>query len=372
MTLTVYQRGIALFAASLLVGPAAADPAPKAKPALTVQVISPQSAEWAQTLAAKGSVAAWAEAQVGAELAGLRLAELRAQVGDAVKRGQLLARLNSESVQAELAQSQAALAEARAQLAGAASDATAARALQASGSTALSAQQLQQLLTQEATAQARLAAAKARVDNDQLRLSQTRILAPDDGVITARAAQLGMVVQPGQELFRLQRQNRLEWRAELPAESLGQLRPGQPVLVQGAQGQSIAARLRVVAPSVDPQTRLGLVYVDLPPSAAAAGLRAGSFARGEFKLGASAALSLPQSAVLQRDGFSYVFRVGADQRVQQLKVSTGRRLGERIELAAGLGADARVVASGVGFLRDGDSVKVVAAAAAPATAPAKP
>lgn len=81
--------------------------------------------------------------------------------------------------------------------------------------------------------------------------------------------------------------------------------------------------------------------------------------RGEIQLGSGRVLSLPQSAVLPRDGFSYVFKVGAEGKVQQTKVGTGRRVGDRIELLSGLKAGDRVVASGVGFLSDGDLVKVV-------------
>ena len=342
-----------------LAGPAlAADPAPpKARPALTVILTSPAQGDWTQSLVANGSVAAWQEAIVGAEIAGLRLADVKVNVGDAVKRGQLLAQLSTDTVQAELAQSRAAAAESRANLAAAQGDADRARQLQRSGSGALSAQQLAQYLTAEATAKARLDAAQARVNSDELRLAQTRITAPDDGLISARLATLGGIVQPGQELFRLIRKNRLEWRAEVPAAELARLRPGMAVSVQGGDGDDkpVAGKLRIVAPTIDAQTRNGLVYVDLPASA---NLRAGSFARGEFKLGHSAALSLPQSAVQLRDGFAYAYKVGADFKVQQTKISTGRRNAERVEVTGGLAADAKVVASGVGFLSDGDLVRV--------------
>jgi multidrug efflux pump subunit AcrA (membrane-fusion protein) len=96
-------------------------------------------------------------------------------------------------------------------------------------------------------------------------------------------------------------------------------------------------------------------------------LRAGSFARGEFTLGSTSALSLPQSAVLQRDGFAYVFRVDAHGKLTQTKVTLGRRAGDRIEITSGIAPDARVVASGAGFLADGDSVRVVATPAAAAS-----
>jgi hypothetical protein len=96
--------------------------------------------------------------------------------------------------------------------------------------------------------------------------------------------------------------------------------------------------------------------VDLPRDSSA---RAGMFARGEFELGRSQVLTLPQSAVLLRDGFSYVYRVGNDSRVTETKIATGRRLGDRIEVQGGLETNARVVSSGTGFLGDGDLVRVI-------------
>lgn len=334
-----------------------AAPAAKARPALSVKLVAAEAQDWPQALSASGSVAAWQEAVVGAEISGLRLSQVLVNVGDRVKRGQLLAQLSRDTVLSELAQSRAAAAEAQANLEAAKLDAERARALQSGGSGALSAQQLQQYLTGEQTAKARFDAAQAKVRSDELRLAQTRIMAPDDGVISARAATVGAVVQ-GQELFRLIRGNRLEWRAEVPASELARLKPGQAVQVEvpGPQPTKARGTLRMVAPTVDAATRNGLVYVDLP---ADAGLRAGSFVRGEILLGSGKVLSLPQTAVQPRDGFSYVFKIGQGGKVQQAKVTTGRRIGERIELLAGLDAGAQVVASGVGFLTDGDLVQVV-------------
>ena len=117
----------------------------------------------------------------------------------------------------------------------------------------------------------------------------------------------------------------------------------------------------MVAPTVDPQTRNALVYVDLPPKT---DFRAGMFARGEFALGSSDALTVPQEALVVRDGFTYVFVVGPQQRVQQRKVQTGRRIADRVEILSGLEADTSVAVRGAGFLNDGDLVRV---AAPPAT-----
>ena len=110
---------------------------------------------------------------------------------------------------------------------------------------------------------------------------------------------------------------------------------------------------------MDPLTRSALVYVDLPATAGKTSpAKAGMFARGEFDLGATNALTIPQRALVVRDGFNYVFRLGADQRVSQLKVQTGRLAGERVEVVSGLAPDARIVVNGAGFLNDGDLVRI--------------
>jgi HlyD family secretion protein len=361
-TLAALAAGGALVLAAVAALPLQAADEKKAaapKPALTVSLVQAQTIGLPLRIAANGSVAAWQEASVGAEVNGLRLAEVRVNVGDAVVRGQVLATFAADTVQAELAQLRATVAEAEATLAEAAANAQRARDLQATG--ALSAQQIAQLLTAERTAQARLDAQRAGVKLQQLRLQQAQVLAPDSGVISARAATVGSVVGPGTELFRLIRQGRLEWRAEVAAADLAQIRRGMAVAVTPAGGAVVKGTVRMVAPTVDAASRNGIVYVDLPVPGTA---RAGMFARGEFELGTAQALTLPQSAVVLRDGFSYVMRVGADNRVTQTKVGVGRRSGERIEIAGGLDPTARVVASGGAFLADGDTVRVVDAPAA--------
>ena len=333
-----------------------------ARAALTITTVLPETAEWTQRITASGSIAAWQEAIVGAEIGGLRLADVAVNIGDKVRKGQLLARLQSETVSAEREQTRASLAEAEATAAEARANAERARQIESSG--ALSAQQIAQYLTAELTARARVDVLKAKLKSDDLRLAQTRILAPDDGTITARTATLGGVVQPGQELFRLIRRDRLEWRAELPGADLERIKPGMPASLTTAGKRVVAGRVRMVGPTLDTQTRNGIVYVDLPPEAGKA-LSAGMFTRGEFELGQRPALTLPQSAVLLREGFAYVFRIeaGPDStaKVVQTKVGTGRRDGEQHIEVTGLDAGAQVVASGVGFLADGDTVRIVAA-----------
>ena len=341
-------------------GSHAADAAkPATKPALTVTLTQPKTSMLTIKLAANGSVAAWQEASLGAEANGLRVAELHANVGDKVKRGQLLASFAAESVQADVAVARAAVAEAQANAAEAAANADRARAVQGSG--AISAQQVNQYLTQEQTGKARVASAQAQLDSQMLRLKNTRLLAPDSGIISARNASVGSVVGAGTEMFKLIRQGRLEWRGEVTANEIARITPGTAVLVTAPGGTQVQGKVRQLAPTVDAATRNGLVYVDLQAAekGVANSFKPGMYARGEFELGSSGALTLPQSAVVVRDGFSYVSRVGADNRVSQLKVQTGRVVGDQVEIQSGVKAEDKLVASGGGFLSDGDLVKVV-------------
>lgn len=353
-------------AAAVLAWPdtrAADTPKAVVKPALTVTLTSMGKGSLPLTLSANGNITAWQEAIIGTEVGGLRLAEVRASVGDSVKKGQVLAVFAQEQVQADLALAQAAVAEAQASAAEAKANADRARSLKGSG--ALSDQQLGQFLAAEQAGAARLDMTRAQLANQQIRMKNTQVTAPDDGHITARNATVGAVAGTGTELFRMIRGGRLEWRAEVTAAEVAQLRPGGRARLTASSGVSTEGRVRQVAPSVDLQSRAVLVYVDI---AAKPGVKAGMFARGEFDMGSAVALTLPQTAVVVRDGFSYVMVAqkpadkGADPalvKLAQTKVSTGRRAGTQVEILSGLKPEMQVVATGVAFLADGDLVKVV-------------
>jgi RND family efflux transporter MFP subunit len=333
---------------------------PEAKPALNVEAVLPEVRNLALNLTANGSIAAWQEAVIGAEVGGLRLAAINAQVGDFVRKGQVLAVFDEEKVAADVAASRAALAEAEANLAEAKMNAQ--RVDQVADSGALSAVQVGQYRTGAKTAEARLRSAKAQLDQQLLRLRHVKVPATDDGVISSRSATLGAVAAEGQELFRLIRQNRLEWRAEVTAAELMRLKPGVAASVEVPGAATVSGRVRMVGPIVDDQSRNALVYVDLP-DAGRAGLRPGMFAHGEFGLGSSPALTVPQTALSLREGFSYVFRLrdenGGKARVSQVKVQPGRLVGDRVEIVSGLDQGERIVAGGVSFLADGDIVRLV-------------
>ena len=356
--LAVVAGAVALFSSASgdKTEPAAAAP----KPALTVSAAQPEQTRLPVKLSANGNIVAWQEAIIGSESSGLRLTQVLVNVGDAVKAGQLLARFSGDSVQADVAQARASLVEAQATAADAAGNAARARTLQNSG--ALSTQQINQYNTSEQTAKARVAAAQAVLDAQQLRGNNTQVLAPDSGIISARNATVGAVVGSGTELFRLIRGGRLEWRAEVTSEEVARLKPGSAAQVTAASGVQVQGTVRTVAPTVDPLTRTALVYVDLPRNS---GIKAGMFAQGEFALGTTPALTLPQQALVLRDGFTYAMRIEQDNKVRQLKLQTGRRLGDAVEIVQGAQAGERYVARGAAFLADGDTVQVVAATGSP-------
>jgi len=343
-----------------------------ARPALTVTTVNPQQQMLPVTLAANGNLAAWQEASVGTEASGLRVAEVLVGVGDRVRRGQVLARFDPASVRADAAQAQASVAEAEASAADAANNAARARTLQQTG--AMSASQINQYLTQEKTAQAKVAAARAQLQAQQVRLNQTQVLAPDDGVISARSASatVGAVVNNGTELFRLIRKGRIEWRAEVTASELGKITSGTHALITATSGARLEGRVRIIGPTVDTQSRIAIVYVDVRPlpGPASGSARAGMFARGDFDLGTQPALTVPQQALVVREGFNYLMRVLPDGRIAQVKVQIGRIAGDRVEILSGVDAGMSVVASGGGFLNDGDLVRVANGTATAGAPPA--
>jgi HlyD family secretion protein len=333
---------------------AAAVPAANNRSVLAVETVRLRQMKVDRNLGASGNVAASQEASVSPKTGGLRVARIHAQVGSRVKRGELMLEFDDDTLRAELAQLEANMAEAEAAAAEAQRSADRARRVGESG--ALSAQQVEQLVTAEATSRARVRALKESVNLQQLRLQQARLVAPDEGIVSHRTATLGAVVPAGIELFRIIRGGRLEWRAEVPASDLVRLAPGTAARIVMEDGSALEGRVRLVAPTVDPVTRQGIAYVDLPVAGA---LRPGMFVRGELLLGGGQSWVLPQSAVMLRDGFHVVATVGADQRVRFAKVGVGRRQGAQVEISQGLAPDTPVVAKGAALLGEGDPVRVV-------------
>lgn len=351
------SRYRALLGALLAVGLAGCkqpEPARPAKPALTVTVTSPAPGVAQDRHAAYGGIFAWQEAGAAAETGGLKLLSLRAEVGDYVTKGQILAELNADMVKAELAAQEAMLAEAAASLAVARVNADRARKL--APAEAISDQEYRQTLAQEQMASARHAAAQAQVDVQRLRLKFTRVRAPDDGAVISRNGAVGQVIPAGTELFRIIRQGRVEWRGELPAARLAALRPGDKVEFDVA-GRPVTGRVRKLSPVLETGSRTGTAYVDMPPGS---GLVPGQYLQGTFVGGQRDVLVLPASAVIARDGRRVVMTVDQTSKVVARAVETGPAVGQGgVALLSGVTSSDRVVESGAAFLAEGDSVVVV-------------
>lgn len=321
--------------------------------ALAVSLTEPTRLDWPDTIEANGTTTAWQEAVIGAETGSLRITELLADVGSTVKRGQVLARLADATATADLRKQEAAVAQARANLEQAQTDLK--RSKLAADSGALSAQKLDEYRITETVDRAALASAEAELQSKRITVSQTRIVAVDDGVISSRSALLGNVVSAGTELFRLIRQGRVEWQAEVDAQQLTRIQPGQPAHVTLPTGRTADGKVRLVSPTLSTSTGRAIVYVALDGRDAQPGM----FAGGRIELASRPALTVPESALVPRDGRTDVYVLNSDSvSVARRTVATGRRRDGRVEVTTGLNADARVVASGGGFLSDGARVRV--------------
>lgn len=327
--------------------------APAVRPARTVTLVAAKLEDWPEQIEAQGHVMPWQETRVGTEIGGLRLLSLLVNVGDVVKKGQVLARLNPTTVEIDLETANAQLMEAQAALAQA--QATLERGKRLAPSGGVSQQELMLYETQKHTAEARLNAARAQVKTQQLRLDSATVVAPDDGIISSRSVSEGAIVQAGSELFRLIRQSRLEWRAEVSGEMLIKLAVGQEVTIKSPLGAEVKGRVRQIAPTIDLTTRNGLIYVDLPPDT---NFKAGLYVSGTLTMNKRKALVLPASAV-RRNGSAYqVVQVSADNKAETVDVEVGRSKDDRLEITSGLRERAQVVARNVDLIKTGDPLVV--------------
>jgi RND family efflux transporter MFP subunit len=167
---------------------------------------------------------------------------------------------------------------------------------------------------------------------------------------------VGQIVQAGGEMLRLLRQDRVEWRAEVPEAQLSRIKVGQSVEVAAVDGTVLQGRVRAVAPTVQVNNRTGLVYVDITDGNA----RPGMFARGEIAAGSGMGILVPVSSVVMQDGYSYVFVLMDRNVVERRRVEQAGVYGERLEISAGLRDGDIIAVKGAGFLKDGDTVDVAA------------
>ena len=338
---------------------------------LVVTTVLPVSHELDRSISVSGSVSAWQEMSLGVELTGIRATEVLVEVGDRVRAGQSLLKLDNRTLDVQFRQADAGVTQAQAALELARANAARGDSLVEQG--LISSSDSDKLRADLRSAEAQLITAQADRDAARLRLGFATLSAPDDGIISARSVQPGQVVSAGSELLRLIRRGRLEWRADLAEADLIRVKPGAIVELGGPAGSVIKGQVRAVSPSVDPATRTGLLYADLPEPGP---LRAGMFAEGRILLGTATASVVPRESVVFRDGFAYLFVLkaveGAEtrsglRRVEQRRVEIGNRQGEMTEILSGLAPGERVVRRGAGFLGNGDVVREVSDSADGAT-----
>lgn len=311
--------------------------------ALTTTVFAAHQTAWPDNIIATGPIVPWQEAIIGSEITGARLVEVKADVGDEVKKGQLLAKFNPEIFLVQQAELQASWVQAAAERQ---------RALKLK---AVGGQSIQQIEAAESQA----AVARARLDEINLKLRYTDVVAPDDGVISSRTATVGAIGAAGQELFRLIRQNRIEWRGELTPTQISAVKQGYHVTITLPDKSKAEAIVRTISPSLDPLSRMAIVYAAINSGSMA---RAGMYGEGTILLAERQALAVPAKSVVIRDGYNYVFKIagqGPQSKVSQQKVTVGRTRGKLTEITDGLNAGDIVAVLGAGFLNDGDTVRVV-------------
>lgn len=371
----------------------ATSPAPTATPISSaasqpVAVTAVQSETVADTLTVNGTVTAMDLLSIAPQVSGLQIRQVLVREGQNVVSGQVLARLDDTTLQADsrqaqaqlsvaqaqVTQRQAALAQARANLAEAQQNLDRSQALASRG--AISQQELTrqrtQLLTVQqsvglaiadvASAQAGVRSQRAALDRLQTQISQTEVRAPVAGRVAERRASVGDISAAGTAIVTLIQNNQLKLAAEVPQAQITQVTPGAMVAIQSTTDSRL--QLQGVVQSIDPlikaTTRTAIVNISLPASPL---LKSGMFLRADITLASRRGLTIPATALQPRpDGSSQVFVVNTNNQVSARQVTLGSRLSVRagqpaqVEVVKGLALGERVVTSGVGFLQDGDSV----------------
>jgi RND family efflux transporter MFP subunit len=351
----------------------AADPSAttQSAAALTVAVVTPQKSVWPIEIQANGWLTAWQEVVISAQVGGQMITSVNAEVGDTVAENTVLSELSTGSLTNQIIQLEASVESAKASLDLASADAE--RARQLSGGSSISQQQAAEYFATERKAKADVDSAEAQLASARLDLAHTKITAVTGGIISSRSAAIGNVVSAGQELFRMVRDGRVEWQAEVPLNQLRSIKVGMPVSIPTPIGD-VAGEVRRIAPTASESNGRVIVYVSLIPPKGIETPKTGIMISGKFKVGSREALSVPSSAVVMQDGFSYVFAVNPDgtSTVSRLRVETGRRQADRIEITSELAETAQVVQAGGAFLSDGSVVRVVPAEADTATSDTAP
>jgi RND family efflux transporter MFP subunit len=353
---------VALVAALVMVRAGRKANVPAALPPL-VTAVAPGRTSYTQKASFTGAIVARYDMPIGVDGEGGRVAAILVEVGDTVRRGQVLARLDTSVLAPQVASLRAALEQSRAEAVLADAEYQRAVAINASMG-ALSKAEVDKRRSQLATANARVKASEAQLAEADARLNRTELRAPADGLVLTRAAEVGQAVTAGTPpLFRLARGAEVEMKAMVAEQDLPNLKVGQTaeVNVTGV-ATSFPGKIRLLPAVIDPQSRLGEVRVTLPRDR---NLRPGAFARGEAKVANDVRPIVPQTAFLADARGSYVYVVGPGDRVERRAVHFGGTQPSGIVIADGLEGSERVITTAGAFLHEGEQVRVDTAKAAP-------
>jgi RND family efflux transporter MFP subunit len=328
--------------------------APEVRPVRTI-VIDKQPA--GETVVLTGHIEAENEAALGFRIPG-RMIERLVSVGDRVKPGQLLARLDPQDEQNGLRSARANLAAAEGQLTQARNNFERQRRLLERG--VASRADLDHAQEGLQTAQARVDDAEAQLKLASDRLSFTELKADAAGTVTARGAEAGEVVQAGQMIVRIARREGRDAVFDVPAQLLRSAPADAEITVHLAEDPSVTAtgRVREVGEQADPVTRTFQVKVGLtdPPSS----MRLGSTVNGTVQLNSAPVISIPASALTRANQQPAVWIVDpSEQTVSLRNIEVSRYDPGTVVVGQGLDTGDIVVTAGVQSLYPGQKVRLL-------------
>lgn len=324
-------------------------------PPRALRVATVEMRPFVRAITASGTLRPREEAAVGAEFAGYRVLAVLADIGDHVRRGEVLVRLDPALLQAQIAQQRAYLDQQIIRQRQTADEARRVSGLEGTG--VLADEEIVRRTSEAGNAAAAARAAQAQLDDTLMRRERLTIRAPIDGVMLSRNVRPGDVTGMGTTpFFTIARDGLLELQAEVEEGALGILKPGTPVRVRLADGTEVEGSVRLVAPEVSPETRLGLAYVRLPVHP---NIRAGGFATAAFTMSATPIRAVPEAAIVFSGAGPQLTLVGSDDRVRQIPVRTGARGGGYVELLEGPPVGARVALGASSFVVEGERIRPV-------------
>ncbi|HXZ49474.1 MAG TPA: efflux RND transporter periplasmic adaptor subunit [Usitatibacter sp.] len=315
-------------------GPA---PAGRAAPALASAPVELREVELTES--AEAVVEAVRQSTVSSQIAG-RIVDLRFDVGDRVKKGDVLARIDERAATQALAASEAQLRAAEASLANARAQYE--RSKQLFAQKFISQAALDKAESDFKTAESQVRAMLAGAGQAATERSFATIVAPYSGVVSARHVQLGEMATPGKPIMTGFDPSSLRVSAVVASSEVPAIQAGGRARVEiPAAGRWIDARSITVVPSADPRTHSTEIRIELPEDVS--GVYPGIFARAHFVVGKAARLMVPRGAVLRRSELTAVYVLGEDGAPQLRQVRLGTVADERgVEVLAGLKAGERV------------------------------